>query len=68
MADGSVKEFADLDGDGFLNPGFPVSQTNDPAILRRRGYRTATVELPAAEITSRVFITNATKKMGRFED
>lgn len=68
MADGSVKEFADLDGDGFLNPGFPVTQTDDPAVLRARGYRTATVELPEAMITSRVFITNATKKMGRFED
>ncbi len=68
MADGSVKEFADLDGDGFLNPGFPVTETNDPAILRARGYKTATVELPEAMITSRVFITNATKKMGRFED
>jgi len=25
MADGSVKQVADLDGDGFLNPGFPIA-------------------------------------------
>ena len=36
MADGSVKTVIDLNGDGFLNPGFDVSENTD-ADTRRQG-------------------------------
>ncbi len=45
MADGSVKEFYDLTGDKFLNPGFPVSGITDPADLAGIGYNNDTPEL-----------------------
>lgn len=48
MADGSVKSFADLDSDGFLNPGFDPALSTVPNI----GYSSATVELPPTEIFS----------------
>lgn len=67
MADGSVKEFADLDGDRFLNPGFPIVSGLTQAQLRQRGYTTDQVELPEFEITSRVLITAASAKMAEFE-
>jgi prepilin-type N-terminal cleavage/methylation domain-containing protein/prepilin-type processing-associated H-X9-DG protein len=52
FADGSVKSFADSNGDTFLNPGFePDSTAND-------GYAAndTTIELPSAEIFSGVLI------------
>lgn len=47
MADGSVKSISDLNGDGYLNPGFPVvgGDEND-------GYRDGTVELASFEVYS----------------
>ena len=30
MADGSVKQMSDENGDGFLNPGFPIDSTKGP--------------------------------------
>jgi prepilin-type processing-associated H-X9-DG protein len=43
MADGSVKSVSDKNGDGFLNPGFPVDET--AASAARDGYTDNTVEL-----------------------
>jgi prepilin-type processing-associated H-X9-DG protein len=51
MADGSVKSFTDQDGDGYLNPGFPVSTTSATV-----GYQSSVIELPAAEIYSGMFL------------
>ncbi len=51
MADGSVKSFTDQDGDGYLNPGFPVTAAS-PAV----GYQSSVIELPAAEIYSGMFL------------
>ncbi len=45
MADGSVKAIVDLNGDGFLNPGFPASGTGS-------GYTDGTVELRPSECFS----------------
>jgi hypothetical protein len=42
--DGSVRNFTDLNGDGFLNPGFPVGEKGSD------WFADATVELPPAEI------------------
>ena len=62
FADGSVKSFADQDGDQFLNPGFPA--TTGTADLD--GFTSDTVELPPSQIFSGPFPQNAIKK-GNFE-
>lgn len=46
MADGSVKDFADLNGDKFLNPGFQAIGGSAAV----DGYTDGTVELPVTEI------------------
>ncbi len=61
MADGSVKSFYDKDGDGFLNPGFPIPDQNGTSALTDAqyaaiGYRSSAVELPPTEIFSGVFL------------
>jgi prepilin-type N-terminal cleavage/methylation domain-containing protein/prepilin-type processing-associated H-X9-DG protein len=56
MADGSVKEFSDTNGDSYLNPGFPVPSTLDEADYVKFGYRSDVVELDAARIFSGVFL------------
>ena len=67
MADGSVKEASDLNGDKFLNPGFPIPDGLTPAQQTAVGYKDATVELNEFEITSRVFIGAEINKMAKFE-
>ncbi len=67
MADGSVKEFNDQNGDKFLNPGFPIADGLTPAQKAGIGYHDATVELNEFEITSRVFIGSEVNKMAKFE-
>ncbi len=42
--DGGVRQFVDLNGDGFLNNGFNPSPTN--------GFETGEIELPAAQVYS----------------
>jgi prepilin-type N-terminal cleavage/methylation domain-containing protein/prepilin-type processing-associated H-X9-DG protein len=59
MCDGSVKTFSDLDGDRFLNPGFPVDLAGAPS--GTIGYTTSTLELPPGEIYSGVFLMRLTK-------
>ena len=61
MADGSVKQFSDSNGDGYLNPGFPIAASN----AFGNGYTDATVELPRQEVYSGPWI-NSLKK-GIFE-
>ncbi len=56
FADGSVKNFVDRDGDGYLNPGFPVPKSATDAEKMTYGYHSDVVELPAAEIFSGIFI------------
>jgi prepilin-type N-terminal cleavage/methylation domain-containing protein/prepilin-type processing-associated H-X9-DG protein len=53
MADGSVKEFEDLDNDGFLNPGFPIPPGDGGGAV---GYQSDRIELPPGEIYSGVFL------------
>ena len=59
MADGSVKQVRDLNGDKYLNPGFkiPTGSSMDYDII---GYRPGPTELPPAEIFSGVFIEDLT--------
>ncbi|MCH9654704.1 MAG: DUF1559 domain-containing protein [Planctomycetes bacterium] len=60
MADGSVKAVVDLNGDGFLNPGFVGSSTGGS------GYTDATVELRPSEVYSGPWL-DAQLTKGNFE-
>ena len=62
MADGSVKQFQDLNGDKFLNPGFPVPSNLTEAEYAVIGYRDSEVELPPTDIFSGVFLINLQKR------
>jgi prepilin-type N-terminal cleavage/methylation domain-containing protein/prepilin-type processing-associated H-X9-DG protein len=62
FADGSIKSFKDLNGDGYLNPGFNVDATAASTALDKIGYRDAVLELPAQEIFSGVFVEKQTNK------
>jgi prepilin-type N-terminal cleavage/methylation domain-containing protein len=67
MADGTVRVFNDLNGDKFLNPGFPVPKDDPSVNYAAIGYTDNTVELPRNRIFSGVFLTNDAKKSGIFE-
>ena len=57
MADGSVNTFADLNRDGFLNPGFPIATTIDKTTLARAtGYTDNVCELNNFELFAGVFL------------
>jgi prepilin-type N-terminal cleavage/methylation domain-containing protein/prepilin-type processing-associated H-X9-DG protein len=62
MADGSVKEFTDLNNDKFLNPGFPVPDNLTDQQYATIGYRNAVVELPEERIFSGMFLLNLQKR------
>jgi prepilin-type processing-associated H-X9-DG protein len=67
MADGSVKTFYDLNGDGFLNPGFPVTGVSAAAGNQDTvGFTDNKVELPAGEMFNGVFLQKITK--GKLEE
>ena len=52
MADGSIKNFVDQNGDGFLNPGFLIPAGANPLDV---GYADSVEELPpAANLLGRV--------------
>lgn len=63
FADGSVKGFADLDGDHFLNPGFNATGGTEAG----DGYTSGTVELPPAEIFNGPFLKGNVINKGNFE-
>ena len=57
MADGSVRDFADHNGDGLLNPGFPADNAESVAAMAGTsvsasavGYANATEDLPRTEV------------------
>lgn len=55
MADGSVKQFKDANGDGYMNPGFTGMPTDpDPGFLFTNGPQ----ELPYTECFSGVFLVS----------
>jgi prepilin-type N-terminal cleavage/methylation domain-containing protein/prepilin-type processing-associated H-X9-DG protein len=60
MADGAVKSFYDQNGDGFLNPGFPVTGLTSDQIVKI-GYADSTVDLQLGECFNGVFLTKQTK-------
>jgi prepilin-type N-terminal cleavage/methylation domain-containing protein/prepilin-type processing-associated H-X9-DG protein len=65
MGDGSVKTFYDENGDGYLNPGFPVP--GNLADYSGVGYSDSTVELQPAEMFNGVFLDESSFK-GQFEE
>lgn len=64
MADGSVKQIGDKNGDGFLNPGHPVPAGSDSDL---HGYSDSTVELGPAAVYSGPFLGRFITK-GVFEN
>lgn len=72
MADGSVKSITDLNGDGFLNPGFPVAvgavNTTTAQLAEGVGYTDATVEMSAFEVFNGVMLKTNSVTKGAFED
>ena len=54
MADGSVKVVADTNGDGFLNPGFPVVDQGTAA--QTVGYTDGTCEINNFEVFTGLFL------------
>lgn len=66
MADGSVKVFYDTNGDGFLNPGFPVAEGLTEQDYLAIGYRDGTVEMQRDEFFGGVFLDDTYFK-GVFE-
>jgi prepilin-type N-terminal cleavage/methylation domain-containing protein/prepilin-type processing-associated H-X9-DG protein len=58
MADGSIKVFNDLNGDKYLNPGFPVPNNLTQAQYSSIGYQDSTVELPPSEMFAGVFLVS----------
>jgi prepilin-type N-terminal cleavage/methylation domain-containing protein/prepilin-type processing-associated H-X9-DG protein len=67
MADGSVKEFADINGDRYLNPGFPIPDGLTDAQYARIGYTSSDQELHPKDIFSGIFMTGDVGKSADFE-
>lgn len=67
MGDGSVKLFEDLNGDGYLNPGFPINNTATGFDATGVGYSDDTVELQPGEFFNGVYINESNFK-GQFEE
>ena len=70
MADGSVKSVTDLNGDGFLNPGFPVVGATKTAaeLAETVGYTDSTVEMSAFQVFNGVMLNGNSATKGAFED
>ncbi|MCA9138017.1 MAG: DUF1559 domain-containing protein, partial [Planctomycetales bacterium] len=67
MGDGSVKLFYDGNGDGYLNPGFPVLNDATHTDHSGVGYSDSTTELQPAEMFNGLFIDETAFK-GQFEE
>ena len=67
FADGSTRAFTDVNGDGFLNPGFPVEKGLTDAEYGQIGYRGPEVEIQPESMFNGVFLIK-TDKLDVFED
>jgi prepilin-type processing-associated H-X9-DG protein len=69
MADGSVKQLTDKNGDGFFNPGFPADRGTDTfaAAIGRTGYADATCEINHFEIFTGTFLNPTMYLKDKFE-
>ncbi|MCR4412573.1 MAG: DUF1559 domain-containing protein [Thermoguttaceae bacterium] len=64
MADGSVKQFYDINGDGYVNPGFAINAAT--ATQAATGYTDAMCEVAPADMYNGPWIDNSVRK-GKFE-
>ena len=67
FADGSTRTYTDFNGDGFLNPGFPVPKNLTEAQYGGIGYRGPEVEIGPESMFNGVFLIK-TDKLNVFED
>ncbi len=67
FADGSVREFIDVNGDGYLNPGFPVPTGLTNAQYAAIGYQDSTLELHHKDCFNGVFLGGDVAKSADFE-
>lgn len=69
MADGSVRVVADLNGDGFFNPGFPASNalSGTATLAASSGYTDGVVEMNSFEIFNGLFLSRNSFRKGTFE-
>ena len=66
MADGSVVTFNDKDGDGYLNPGFPVPADLTADQYVTVGYTSSELEISPTDMFNGIFISSTYFK-GAFE-
>jgi len=68
FADGAVKTLYDLNGDGYINPGFPTPTTLGVGVLETTvGYTNRRCEVGPATMFSGPFIDDSTIKKGNYE-
>lgn len=65
MADGSVRQFYDVNGDGYVNPGFPANDGQQNAL--DTGYTDSQCEVAPGEMYTGPWIDNSVRK-GNFEE
>lgn len=56
FADGSIRQFSDLNQDKFLNPGFDVPRDLTDAEYSQLGYRSPDVEMPNSQVFNGLFL------------
>jgi prepilin-type N-terminal cleavage/methylation domain-containing protein/prepilin-type processing-associated H-X9-DG protein len=67
FADGSVKQFYDNNGDGYINPGFPIPENLTDTQYAGIGFRNADVEMEPERFFAGTFVSDEVFK-GRFEN
>jgi prepilin-type N-terminal cleavage/methylation domain-containing protein/prepilin-type processing-associated H-X9-DG protein len=67
FADGSVREFFDNNGDGYLNPGFRVANNLTEADYSEIGYKDGIVDLTPDAAFNGVFLEKLVK-VGKYEE
>ena len=67
MADGSVKAIDDQNGDGFLNPGFPVNSSVNTALASTVGYTDGVCETNHFETFFGIELSSSFQEKGTLE-
>ncbi len=69
MADGSVKVVTDLNGDGYINPGFPAGDpgVNEATRARDIGYTDGVCEISAFQVWNGALLNFRIWNKGKFE-
>ena len=62
FADGSIRTFKDVNGDGYMNPGFDISTVATQTQIDKMGYRDSKVELPPEQVFSGILIEKQPRK------